>query len=419
MDPGKTTEKADAEVSQTEVQDRAPNNEAADLRRPRAARIDEVIAEGSGTRNRSHQITRNPSRSSRISSSIFRGRSNHGEGRPSMDEIRRAATRSREEHYRRRIASMSPGRHPNHLENVATIEEEEEDFCINPNFIDSCVNPHWVEPELPDIFTLAGPLGPDRCSSRNFVERGYADLNPEYARRADSTPLWSLAKSLPRVVRRAMIPEKPEEHTNSHRGHTHSHHHHEQEHDLESGGGASKQASTHLERIRSERERAYFSKKHGAFLNRHPGRDRDHDSTRSRNRPSGVGRISEENVPHSIHSQAVMEEDTEADIGLRRPGEDSDTAATYADDDTASSVTEIHDVDDPAYRQYNEEALHGKHLLEDNDHTHWSVIRSKYKEPLAELLAVVVSEAGKTSYTIRVHQLTAVFLDTTNLGILC
>lgn len=37
---------------------------------------------------------------------------------------------------------------------------------------------------------------------------GYADLNPSYHQAANTKPVWSLAKPLPRVVRSGMVPTK-------------------------------------------------------------------------------------------------------------------------------------------------------------------------------------------------------------------
>src|SRR5699024_5186261 len=43
-----------------------------------------------------------------------------------------------------------------------------------------------------------------------FVQPGYCELNPSYEQPANSKPVWSLAKPLPRVVRPGMVPTKEE-----------------------------------------------------------------------------------------------------------------------------------------------------------------------------------------------------------------
>jgi aquaglyceroporin related protein len=110
-------------------------------------------------------------------------------------------------------------------------------------------------------------------------------------------------------------------------------------------------------------------------------------------------------APFSPSSQAINEE--EEDLGLARPGEEAvapeEPAAAqpvapgqlrpdwYPDDASdAATEHEAHDTLDgdwigeefplKAYEE-NEDEIH-------NLHTHWSVIRLRFREPLAELLAV-------------------------------
>ncbi|OGM43963.1 MIP transporter [Aspergillus bombycis] len=61
-------------------------------------------------------------------------------------------------------------------------------------------------------FTMGGPEdGPQlRQAHEPFVQPGYSDLNPSYEQPANTKPVWSLAKPLPRVVRAGMVPTKEE-----------------------------------------------------------------------------------------------------------------------------------------------------------------------------------------------------------------
>jgi aquaglyceroporin related protein len=60
--------------------------------------------------------------------------------------------------------------------------------------------------------TLAGPEPTMQLAQtyENFVSPGYTDLNPSYEQPASAKPVWSLAKPLPRVVRPGMIPSRDE-----------------------------------------------------------------------------------------------------------------------------------------------------------------------------------------------------------------
>jgi aquaglyceroporin related protein len=60
--------------------------------------------------------------------------------------------------------------------------------------------------------TLAGPEPTIQLAQtyENYVSPGYVDLNPSYDQPAYTKPVWSLAKPLPRVVRAGMIPSKNE-----------------------------------------------------------------------------------------------------------------------------------------------------------------------------------------------------------------
>jgi aquaglyceroporin related protein len=60
--------------------------------------------------------------------------------------------------------------------------------------------------------TLAGPEQTIQLAQtyENYVSPGYTDLNPSYEQPASAKPVWSLAKPLPRVVRSGMVPSRDE-----------------------------------------------------------------------------------------------------------------------------------------------------------------------------------------------------------------
>lgn len=147
-----------AQVAHSEAQDMALDNEAAD-HQPLSSRINQMREEGDA-----EQRARATSNNSRISHSLMRGRRH-----AARDEARRNETRSREARYRRHIASLSPSALS----------------AINASIMGS------VRGVPPGGFNLAGA---EYCVNPNFVEPGYAELNPEYAQRQNARPVWGLAK---------------------------------------------------------------------------------------------------------------------------------------------------------------------------------------------------------------------------------
>lgn len=61
-------------------------------------------------------------------------------------------------------------------------------------------------------FTMAGPDETSQLhlTHQPFIQPGYAELNPSYEQPANTKPVWSLAKPLPRVVRPGMVPTTEE-----------------------------------------------------------------------------------------------------------------------------------------------------------------------------------------------------------------
>jgi len=170
--------------------------------------------------------------------------------------------------------------------------------------------------------------------------------------------------------------------------------------DLEAGPRPVKtKAMTKMEKRRAERERKFFCKKHSAFHACDDERERENTNGPTTNRMLDDVR---EGSMGNVSTKAAMDVDVEADIGLSQPFQDIDTAATFADDESLSdsSQTEVHEDGIDFDKHISEDFPEGKYGLteEHNNHTHWSVIRSKYREPLAELLAVTVSPfVGKDS----------------------
>jgi aquaglyceroporin related protein len=238
-------------------------------------------------------------------------------------------------------------------------------------------------------FSMAGPAPVNTIEANQaYVDPGYSQLNPAYDQPVNTRPVWGLAKPLPRVIRPGMVPTRseinlapPQPQQVQDLANV----------DLEQGRIQPtlnvNKISSQLQNTREERENNIlrtFSRTGGPPVS-NLGRA-----------PSSVA------APLSPPSEAIEEEDE--DLGLQplepkedqagsaRQGEQTTPTQHWYPDDAASAVTEheqegdldgdyIHgDIPLPAYDAEADE-IH-------NLHTHWSVIRLRFREPLAELLAV-------------------------------
>jgi aquaglyceroporin related protein len=238
-------------------------------------------------------------------------------------------------------------------------------------------------------FSLAGPSPIDTVAANQpYVDAGYGQLNPAYEQPVNVRPVWGLAKPLPRVIRPGMVPtrseinlqqaaepEQPQDSANV---------------DLEQGRIEPTlrvdKISSQLQNTREQRENNLLR-----TFTRREGRPSGTNLGRA---PSSVAR------PLSPSSQVIQEED---DLGLQpldsvqeeqtklgtEEQKPQQHEAWYSDDaiteheqegDLDGDFIGHEDIPLPAYDAENDE-IH-------NLHTHWSVIRLRFREPLAELLAV-------------------------------
>lgn len=251
-------------------------------------------------------------------------------------------------------------------------------------------------------FTLAGPAQIETVAANQpYVDPGYADLNPAYDQPINSRPVWGLAKPLPRVIRPGMVPTRSElklqipdaEHQNNDSANI----------DLEQGRIQAtlnvNKLSPQLEQARRERENRLMQTYSRTGLS---------PSSPLAPEPSSVLSPSSQLIEEKEHEQdlgtakpytdldPVLEQPTP---GPTRPGSPEDqqelpTHENWGLPDDASSIITTKDND----------ALDGDWIGEEfplkaydpetdeihNLHTRWSVIRLRFREPLAELLAVTV-----------------------------
>lgn len=232
--------------------------------------------------------------------------------------------------------------------------------------------------EMP--FTLAGP-DTQTAQHQPYIEPGYAQLNPAYVQPTNNRPVWGLAKPLPRVLRPGMVPTPSELNLNQDQGGQQQ----QQSNappdlsDVERGQPSLRRAGTFqaVGDLRDQRENNLFRR----------GTQNGRRSTDTR-RPSEIAGLAphpEEREEHGDGaelgpSESMLSPDASHDFA------ESEAQKRYDDDDSLSDATEVEDEDDWEPLQsygmsYVEEEVH-------NHHTRWSIIRTRYREPLAEFLAV-------------------------------
>ncbi|KAI4723867.1 aquaporin-like protein [Aureobasidium sp. EXF-10728] len=228
-------------------------------------------------------------------------------------------------------------------------------------------------------FTLAGPepqdgehSGRSQNQHRPYVEPGYTELNPAYDQPGNVRPIWGLADPMPRVVRRGMKPSNQDENDDV------------------------------LQPTDSQMEQGI-----GPRLNLNKIDKSIHDATQDRERmyaekygkkfkpPSETGQVSH-TQPFRVSQQLGPSQEAEEDIGSRTPPGQINPARHHrnrseVNDKEEDEETTDEDVD-PTHGQGEDDhvPLNKSHEELHNHHTLWAVLRTKLREPLAEILAVFV-----------------------------
>jgi aquaglyceroporin related protein len=218
-------------------------------------------------------------------------------------------------------------------------------------------------------FSLAGPPVADAmAANQSYVDPGYTQLNPAYEQPSNTRPVWGLAKPLPRVLRPGMVPTTSEVQTEL------SNQKQKQHEDLERHDADLEQdrveatlrydkIAPQLENVREEREIQLYEtfKKVSPFQS-----------------PSIRGGASLHGGFFSPRHEYAIPEETEELLG--------DQLSQLND-----AIAEVRDskLDEPAYEDAVPlQAYEADDIEVHNLHTYWSVIRLRFREPLAELLAV-------------------------------
>ncbi|KAH7058665.1 aquaporin-like protein [Macrophomina phaseolina] len=315
---------------------------------------------------------------------------------PRTADERRGSTRQRDD-----TSSRSSGRRRNN------------DSTSRPRASTMARRPTMLGNVPPSGFTLAGPAEPAPQTHQPYVDPGYAQLNPAYEQPTNTRPVWGLAKPLPRVIRPGMVPTpadvspaEPEKPVDP---------------DIEKGRVEQTlnlgKISSSLRDAREQRENNFLQRMgtstSTASVAAPVARTSSRASTRRR-----AGSIVDAPPPPGppVPLLTPLPEDPTAkpEDGFPFPSVDDgdlvggDEDASEHDnrfpDDASSAATEIDDGVD-----WYDEGLDLRPIKTGeevhNHHTHWSVVRTKYREELAELLAVIVqltlgfcsSLAGTTS----------------------
>ena len=247
-------------------------------------------------------------------------------------------------------------------------------------------------------FSLAGPTQTETLAANQpYVDPGYAQLNPAYEQPANIRPVWGLAKPLPHVLRPGMVPTKDEVRTE-----LLQHQQDEQDRrtevsaDLESVGRIEPTLRPnvvipHLESVRREREIQLLE----SFQQRHllsPGTSPFGGRTR---RASGTDTEAPDQSAQPRIDETIVEEDEEHQQQQHskpheRLSEDIDVSHLSEAIATVKQAKEEEEEDFDA--PYQDAVPLLAYEPEDDEihnlHTYWSVIRLRFREPLAELLAV-------------------------------
>lgn len=246
----------------------------------------------------------------------------------------------------------------------------------------------------------------------------YADLNPSYEQPSNATPLWSLAKPLPRVVRPGMVPTKDEVLQNrmgerpAVPGAENSQKLGMEDVDpneLEAGrigkSADPRKMMAGVDDARTQRENNFVNKLLTGETGAAAGGSRVSRTSSTRRRSSAAAAAAPAPAPAGDQLSAVFEGENSAGVSPERRHDLSD--------EPLQAVPEEHehehehelgeeydfgnDIND--HLNFNESAypedLHPlvQDLVEDevhNNHTVWSVIRTHHREALAESLGVFV-----------------------------
>lgn len=269
-------------------------------------------------------------------------------------------------------------------------------------------------------FTLAGPGNPldTIIANQPYIDPGYVDLNPAYEVAPNARPVWGLAKPLPHVVRAGMIPTKTEvlEQAPGQRQHEQRA---QEEFDLEAGRVESTinphKISSALQAAQQDREfrllRTYTGqsafggsggRRRSSVSSAHQAAAAARHSVASDRLQLQNGRADRRDSDHLGSSQTNALKKLASVVERETPDENEhpDNKGWLMDDTNAPTPVQDAKMEDDWIEDPDELKPYDPELDEiHNLHTHWSVIRLQFREPLAELLAVCICLSHTLSCT--------------------
>jgi aquaglyceroporin related protein len=250
-------------------------------------------------------------------------------------------------------------------------------------------------------FSLAGLQDPIASQHQPYVDPGYAELNPAYEQPGNVRPVWGLAKPLPRVLRPGMVPSPSELHMSVATDESEVKHENDQA-DVELGKGTVDPAIP-LGRISSQLQTSRRTRGHPIFRS---------FSSRASSNLYGRDIANEPGLltPHNETSE--LQEDQNDGQRIDAAAKNSDYFGSSFANDTSSeqfpfpdiTESEATEVDEKAEKDWPDEdgytTTYDYQEEVHNHHTQWSEIRLRFREPLAEFLAVCqLSHSRRSSLT--------------------
>lgn len=253
---------------------------------------------------------------------------------------------------------------------------------------------------IPGDFTLAGPDSTQAAQNQPYVDPAYAALNPAYAAPTNQRPVWGVAKPLPRVLRPGMVPTPSE--LNLSKSHSGGQQPDAGSHwdvdDIEKGKPSLRRAGTFqaVSDLAAQREARLLRRQ--STVRSSDARTSIDEQAAARTEsfpafpggalPTPIQEIEEEDGP------AYFDRTTSHPFSFN-PSHGGRAATAKYTSDANSDITEVENEDEldedawPALISYGMQTGHPEDEIH-NHHTRWSVIRTRYREPLAEFLGVFI-----------------------------
>lgn len=334
-------------------------------RTPRAS----VVRENSGlSGHSSHQYD------GESTTFLTRDFADHNPNANRLRHVKSSTVSFRQPSIRRRYGSTQPSPSPAPSRPWRFMESERRSVAIAPSTLG--------DDTASRKFSLAGPAPYESLNANMpYVDPGYTQLNPAYDQPSNARPVWGLAKPLPHVLRPGMVPTKEELRKEVAKQEDQD----ESIADLESGRIEPSlrpgKIASQLDELRRQREinlfEAYQQQRHGDSSPGYSPLMRPYKGSPANNNL----KIPDLNSPYD---EPIIEEEE-----YRHRASDPDlTGLTEAVSKVNRAKEQINETRIP----YQDAIPLTAYDIEDDEihnlHTYWSVVRLRFREPLAELLGV-------------------------------